>query len=130
MRMTATYAAAAYFPVYYSRAFPEDTTYFSITHAFCILGGGGVSAYVGGRVADRYGPRQPSILASLPGYGGVIAVLPLAAACFTQHFQFAMFMLAAQYLFAECWLGPGMTLLQVCVYIYCCRFVIYICVYI
>lgn len=113
MRMTATYAAAAYFPVYYSRAFPQDATYFSITHAFCILAGGGISAYLGGRVADRYGPRQPSVLASLPGSGGLLAIIPLALACFTMNFQFAMFMLAAQYFCAECWLGPGMTLLQV-----------------
>eukprot|EP00615_Pteridomonas_danica_P006404 CAMPEP_0114329670 /NCGR_PEP_ID=MMETSP0101-20121206/1221_1 /TAXON_ID=38822 ORGANISM="Pteridomonas danica, Strain PT" /NCGR_SAMPLE_ID=MMETSP0101 /ASSEMBLY_ACC=CAM_ASM_000211 /LENGTH=428 /DNA_ID=CAMNT_0001459389 /DNA_START=350 /DNA_END=1636 /DNA_ORIENTATION=- len=112
MRMTATYAAAAYFPVYFSREFPEYTSSFSIVHALCILGGGGLSAYFGGRAADRYGPRKPSVLASLPSGGGMMAIIPLGLACFTSNFPFAMSMLALQYFFAECWLGPGMTLLQ------------------
>jgi len=59
--------------------------------------------------------KYPSFLAWIPAMGGVLAVPPLALALQPlphSSFGYAMVLLGAQYLFSECWLGPGMTLLQ------------------
>jgi hypothetical protein len=113
-RMGATVAAAAYFPVYFTRAFPAESEHFGAAHALAILVGGGSSCYAGGCLADRWQTSSdPSALAWLPGAGGLLAVpLLLLSLRAANSFAGSMWLLGLQYLAAECWLGPGMTLLQ------------------
>ena len=112
-RMAATFAAAAYLPVYFTRAYPESSAHFGRAHAAAILLGGGTSCYAGGRMADAWAPSHPPALAWLPAAGGAVAVVPLLLALRAAGgFGASVGWLGAGYLCAECWLGPGMTLLQ------------------
>ncbi len=61
LRMCATYATAAYLPVFFAREWPSEDSNFSLAHAACLLLGGGASSLIGGRMADTYGAKEPRV---------------------------------------------------------------------
>jgi hypothetical protein len=112
-RTAATVLAAAYFPVYFARAFPTHASAFGWAHAAVILVGGGGASFWGGRVADFGAARDPPALAWLPGLGALASSAPAVAALHCHSFPGAVALLLLFYGSGECWLGPAMTLLQV-----------------
>jgi hypothetical protein len=112
-RTAATVLAAAYFPVYFARAFPTHASAFGWAHAAVILVGGGGASFWGGRVADFWAARDPPALAWLPGLGALASSAPAVAALHCHSFPGAVALLLLFYGSGECWLGPAMTLLQV-----------------
>jgi hypothetical protein len=62
---------------------------------------------MGGRIADKFGATNPTVLAWLPAVGGLAAIGPLYLALHATSFVSAVGLLGLQYLVAECWLGPG-----------------------
>jgi hypothetical protein len=45
--------------------------------------------------------------------GGLLALVPMVGVVWAPTFAFAMIALLLEYLLAECWLGPVITMLQV-----------------
>jgi len=112
-RTASTVLAASYFPVFFARAFPMQVNMLGWAHALVILVGGGGSSFLGGRMADFWSARNLPALAWLPGFGALASALPAVAALHCGSFSGAMLLLLLFYGCSECWLGPGMTLLQV-----------------
>jgi hypothetical protein len=112
-RTASTVLAASYFPVFFARAFPKQVSMLGWAHAVVILVGGGGSSFLGGRMADFWSARNVPALAWLPGLGALASAIPAVAALHCGSFSGAMLLLLLFYGFGECWLGPGMTLLQV-----------------
>ena len=57
--------------------------------------------------------RNEGILGYLPALGSAAAILPLTVVLFSSSFGVSVTALFLTYLTGECWLGPGMALLQV-----------------
>ncbi|KAG5181996.1 major facilitator superfamily domain-containing protein [Tribonema minus] len=113
VRYMAGYTIGTFMPVFYGARFPDDADVYSYLNASIIAIGGAVSAYVGGRTADRWaaaGQRRAYLL--IPGAGAAAAVPLLAAALYAPSFGLSMAALFAEYLCAEVWSGPAVSALQ------------------
>ena len=113
VRYMAGYALGAFLPVYYRTAFPENGAQFSVYNAFIVGGCGLASALLGGSIADKLaktgGARARALV---PGVGALIGAVFLALALTTDSFALSMVFLGFEYLFAEAWFGPTLSLLQ------------------
>lgn len=115
LRMVGTTTMAAYLPVLVQRAFLPHVEQFSLLNALGYSVCGSLSSSFGGLAAGFLAQhrRGPAALAMLPALGVAAAVVPLAVTVLSPSFWVAMVTLLLQYLLAECWLGPGMAVLQV-----------------
>uniref|UniRef100_A0A7S2Y1D3 Major facilitator superfamily (MFS) profile domain-containing protein n=1 Tax=Fibrocapsa japonica TaxID=94617 RepID=A0A7S2Y1D3_9STRA len=113
MRYIGGNAISAYLPVYFDAAFPEQSKAYSYINASVVAFGGALSSYMGGWIADRWemsGGRHARVW--VPALGSLLAcpfvVLTMAAS----NFHVAMMGLYFEFLFAECWFGPTMSVIQ------------------
>eukprot|EP00640_Fibrocapsa_japonica_P001666 CAMPEP_0113938068 /NCGR_PEP_ID=MMETSP1339-20121228/4488_1 /TAXON_ID=94617 /ORGANISM="Fibrocapsa japonica" /LENGTH=497 /DNA_ID=CAMNT_0000941003 /DNA_START=447 /DNA_END=1940 /DNA_ORIENTATION=+ /assembly_acc=CAM_ASM_000762 len=112
LRMMATYSHAAFVPIFYRREFPHEIYWFSELNAWGTCITGLLSSYYGGVLADKYAALDPGYLAWVPAIGAAISAPLNFLALYSTSFNASLgFMLLAT-LFSECWLGPGMTILQ------------------
>jgi len=122
---------------YYKQAFPDNASEYAVVNALIVGGMGLTSALLGGYIADGLGTwmketkeESPSGVSSivheyfdeqtipllLPIVGSTLAIpawyLTTHTAASTDAFEIAMFWLAIEYLVAECWFGPTISVLQ------------------
>ncbi|KAG5189317.1 major facilitator superfamily domain-containing protein [Tribonema minus] len=112
LRMIGTWVGAAYLPTYFHRAYPAYESQYSVINGVIVAAGGVLSSSVGGALADRWGKRSPGGYAWVPALGAALGLMPAGVALFCGNFYVSMAALGAQNLLAECWLGPGMAILQ------------------
>lgn len=99
-------------PSYFGNVYKEDKKLYSVLNAFIVSLCGFVSSLGGGLISDKlekqgnyYAKAQVCIAAAALG-------LPCIALCclFTNSFYFSISMLGLEYLVAECWFGPAITM--------------------
>ncbi len=114
IRMVSTWVAASYLPIYFGRAFHDRLSDFQLWYAVFLTVGGSCSSMVGGMISSRWNRACPGgwSVALFPAITSLIAIIPLATALYANDFNVSMASMALQLLLAECWLGPGMALLQ------------------
>ncbi|XRA95899.1 MFS domain-containing protein [Pycnococcus provasolii] len=113
VRYMAGYTLGAFLPVYYRTAFPDYGTQFSVYNALIVGGCGLTSALLGGAIADRLaaggGARSRALV---PAFGAFTGAGFLFLALTTDNFVLSMVFLGLEYICAENWFGPTLSLLQ------------------
>lgn len=117
LRFMGGYAIGSYLPVYFSRRYPDLKNQYSLINAFVISIGGAISSFGGGRLTDylvsKAGKEKGAhIRALIPALGCILGLPFFAGTVLADNFYVAMTCLFFEYLFAECWLGPAMAVLQ------------------
>ncbi len=117
LRFMGGYAIGAYLPIYFSRQFPDLKNQYSLLNAFVISVGGAISSFGGGRLTDylvnKAGKDKGAyIRALIPALGCILGLPFFAGTILADNFYVAISCLFFEYLFAECWLGPAMAVLQ------------------
>eukprot|EP00612_Vaucheria_litorea_P003576 CAMPEP_0171462658 /NCGR_PEP_ID=MMETSP0945-20130129/6603_1 /TAXON_ID=109269 /ORGANISM="Vaucheria litorea, Strain CCMP2940" /LENGTH=442 /DNA_ID=CAMNT_0011989219 /DNA_START=64 /DNA_END=1392 /DNA_ORIENTATION=- len=113
VRFAAGYVIGGYLPSFFSEKFPDDSSLYSYLNASVVSIGGATSAYLGGKIADKWlikGEYRANVF--VPGIGALAAIPALAAVLYSSNFSQSMASLFVEYLFAECWFGPAMSALQ------------------
>jgi len=115
-RFCAGFGLAVWKAPFYLGKFPELADEFSLVNAGIVAAGGGMSAVVGGRLADalaeRSSGRPEAARMMVPIWGSFLAAPMLAAALRAETLPVSLGFLLAEYLVAECWVGPTIA----CVY--------------
>ncbi len=114
LRMISTWVATSYFPIYFNRAYQDRLPDFQLWYAVLLTVGGSFSSMIGGIISCQWNRTYPGGggVALFPAITSVLAIIPLAITLYANDFNMSMIALALQLLLAECWLGPGMALLQ------------------
>ena len=116
-RLFAGFAIGAWSAPYYRSAFPSNAAQYSFINALIVAGAGSLSTVAGGVMADaatnsRSAEAKPHRAALLPIIGSLAAIPFWVAAVRSTSFNLAMAGLLAAYLFAECWYGATIAMLQ------------------
>ncbi|KAH8047175.1 sphingolipid transporter [Aureococcus anophagefferens] len=99
-------------------AFPARAADLGLGYAFVVGGAGFASALLGGAAADALAARAPpgrekAARALVPVVGSLLAApLWVAALLRAPTFEWAVGLLALEFLAAECWIGPTTALIQ------------------
>ncbi len=114
IRMVSTWVATSYFPIFFNRAYQDRSPDFQLWYAILLTIGGSFSSMIGGIISYHWNRVYPGGggVALFPAITSVLAIIPLAIALYANDFNMSMIGLALHLLLAECWLGPGMALLQ------------------
>ena len=106
------YAIGFYMPLYFGKIYPDDQTLYSYLNAFVVSFGGFISAYGGGILSDRlevYSYKAKAYICIVGSFLGV----PTIAVCtlYQKSFGVSITFLFFEYLVAECWNSPAITML-------------------
>ncbi len=112
LRFFGGFAIGAYAPQFYKRKFPDDNDLYSILNAFVVSFGGALSAFTGGKLADYFGAKSFSNRLRIPAFGALLGYPPLLLALYSDSFGLSILGLLISYIFAECWFGPVLSVLQ------------------
>ncbi|CAM9202297.1 unnamed protein product, partial [Sphacelaria rigidula] len=113
VRYMAGYAIASYLPDFYSEIYPDDNTVYSYLNASVVSVGGALSSYLGGLFADRWEQAGESRARMyIPAIGALLAIPTFLGVILVPSFYGSMFFLFLEYLVAECWFGPAISVLQ------------------
>jgi len=113
VRFMAGYALGAYLPEFYAVCFPEHIVVYSFFNATVVSFGGALSSFLGGRVADRWekaGNQRARL--HVPAIGALFGIPCAAFMLLTDNFYISLAALFCEYLVAECWFGPAVSILQ------------------
>ena len=104
---------------YYRLAFPDDSASYSVVNAFIVGICGVASGIFGGYLSDKAGEvakrrniDENAARMAVPIVGCLLAVPAWYFTVTADSFETAMLWLAVEYLVAECWFGPVVTVLQ------------------
>ena len=113
VRSMGTAAMLAFLPQFYAVCFPESLTTFSLVNAAAVAVGGTVSSSTGLRIVD-YWVRQGNGRARVyvPAVGALLSLPFAVVVLFYDDALASMAALVAMVLFAECWLSPAISVLQ------------------
>ncbi|CAM9103237.1 unnamed protein product [Ectocarpus sp. 13 AM-2016] len=113
VRFMAGYAIGSYLPDFFSQIYPNDNTIYSYLNASVVSVGGALSSYAGGYAADRWEKAgQHKARMYIPAIGALLGAPTFFLVIVTPNFYAAMFFLFVEYLVAECWFGPAISVLQ------------------
>mmetsp|Transcript_14925 Transcript_14925/g.35177 ORF Transcript_14925/g.35177 Transcript_14925/m.35177 type:complete len:318 (+) Transcript_14925:807-1760(+) len=117
LRFCAGFGIGVWAAPYFRQTFPEFAAEYAVTNAFVVGVGGLVSSLVGGRLADRLAESSlgASARAWVVAASCILAVPAWLAVIGAGTFQAAMTFLFVEYLVAEMWFGPTISILQSCV---------------
>ncbi|CAM9695078.1 unnamed protein product [Pylaiella littoralis] len=113
VRFMAGYAIGSYLPDFYSQVYPDFNTTYSYLNASVVSVGGALSSYAGGYAADRWekaGENRARMF--IPAIGALLGLPAFLLVIITPNFYASMFFLFLEYLVAECWFGPAISVLQ------------------
>lgn len=110
VRMMGTATVAAYLPVLMQRRFLPQLQPFALTNALGYALCGSLSSALGGFLTATQGVQ---LLAWVPALGIGLALVFVCVVVLCPSFHVCMVALLCFYLLGECWLGPGMAILQV-----------------
>jgi MFS family permease len=112
-RFMAGYAIGGYVPSFYGTVFADYDDTYSYLNAFVVATGGALSSYIGGRAADRWEKSgNPYARLDVPLIGSLLGIPTIALCVLSTNFYLSMFGLFLEYLTAECWFGPIISVIQ------------------
>eukprot|EP00904_Undaria_pinnatifida_P006879 jgi/Undpi1/3320/HiC_scaffold_15.g06693.m1 len=112
-RFMGGYTLISYLPDFYSQIYPDNNTAYSYLNASVVSIGGALSSYLGGYAADRWekaGEKRARMY--IAAIGTLLGVPAFLMVIVVPNFYASMFFLFLEYLFAECWYGPVVSVLQ------------------
>ncbi|CAM9443933.1 unnamed protein product [Phaeothamnion confervicola] len=112
-RFCAGYGIGVWSAPYFRGAFPGFEAQYAIINACVVAGGGVASSLLGGYLSDRFAAKDPRVRAWVPMAGSLLAIpCWMGAVSEIGGFYEAMAFLLVEYVVAECWFGPTVTILQ------------------
>jgi MFS family permease len=112
-RFLGGFAIGTFLPQYYRARFPDEVnTVYSTLNALIVSGGGLAAAYSGGLITDRLRKSTPSAAAIVPALGSLLALLPFFGVMYADNFYASLACLLLEYLLAEGWFGPALSIMQ------------------
>jgi len=112
LRFLGGFAIGNYLAVYYIRRFPENASAYSSLNALIVGLGGATSSYMGGFLSDRLKVRDARAVALVPAAASVLGYLPFFGLMVATDFRWSIFCLMLEYLIAESWFGPALSIMQ------------------
>ncbi|KAJ1449013.1 major facilitator superfamily domain-containing protein [Pelagophyceae sp. CCMP2097] len=118
LRFCAGFAIGVWALPCFRAQFPLRASEFGVLYAGVVGGCGALSALLGGFVADAAADRAPAWLgddaarALVPAAACLVAAPLWVAAVSSSSFEWAVALVAVEFLVAECWIGPTTALLQ------------------
>jgi len=112
IRFVGGLAIGTFLPLFFKGKFPDQGNTYSVINAFIVSVGGAISAYLGGFIVDNLRDRDVRAPALVPAIGSLLAIVPFLGVLYSSNFYVAMFCLFVEYLVAECWFGPAISVLQ------------------
>jgi len=113
LRFLGGYAIGSYLPKFFGRNFPAFSNQYGVINGIVTGLGGAISSFGGGKVTDVLATKNGTYMRALiPALGCLIGLPFFAGVVLIPNFYAAMVCLFFEYLFAECWLGPAMAILQ------------------
>lgn len=111
-RFFAGYAIGFYMPSYFLQNFPDDKNLYSALNAVVVSLCGFTSALVGGLISDYYEQKGIFMTKAYVCIGGSLLGVPTILLCClsNKNFPLALTGLALEYLVAESWIGPAITM--------------------
>lgn len=113
LRFLGGFAIGTFLPQYFKRRFPAQQAVYATLNALVVSLGGATSAYTGGYVSDRWKKsgdvRAPALVPALASLAGL---LPFVGVMYSPSFPVAMLCLLLEYLIAESWFGPAISIMQ------------------
>eukprot|EP00904_Undaria_pinnatifida_P006872 jgi/Undpi1/3314/HiC_scaffold_15.g06688.m1 len=103
----------SYLPDFYSQMYPDYNTIYSYLNASVVSFGGALSSYLGGLAADRWekaGEKRARMY--IAAIGALLGTPAFFLVIVVPSFYASMFFLLVEFLFAECWHGPVLSVLQ------------------
>ena len=85
---------------------------YSLLNAAVVSAGGALSSFLGGFLADRWAKKQVKARAWVPAIGSVLGFIPFIGTLYFENFYASIACLFFEYLFAECWFGPAISIIQ------------------
>lgn len=100
-------------PKYFGSVYKSDKDKYSVGNAFVVSMCGLASSLTGGIVSDYYEKKGVFMIKSYVCVLSALLGIPtIALCCLVQSsFWFSICMLGAEYLVAECWVAPAITML-------------------
>jgi len=106
------YAIGYYMPLYFGSIYPNKLNLYYSLNAFVVSVGGFTSAMTGGYLSDNYEKKYPRIKSIVCMAGSFLGCPTIALCCLVQtSFPASIVGLFFEYLFAECWSSPAITML-------------------
>lgn len=112
LRFWGGFSIGVYLPQYYNKAFPDDNEIYSVLNAAVISVGGALSAFFGGYISDLWSARDERARAWLPALGATLGLIPFIGVVYFQNFYASIACLFFEYILAECWFGPALSIIQ------------------
>lgn len=112
MRFVGGFAIGVYMPKYFKATWPSKNDQYSVLNAGVVSAGGALSAFIGGKLSDTLRKRDVRWSAWLPGLGAALGFLPFIGVMYSTNFYAAIAFYFFEYLFAECWFGPAISIVQ------------------
>jgi len=112
LRFWGGFSIGVYLPQYYKARFPDDNKLYSILNAAVVSVGGALSAYFGGYIADKWSAKDQRARAWLPALGALLGLIPFIGVVYFENFYASIACLFVEYIFAECWFGPALSIIQ------------------
>ncbi|CAM9252164.1 unnamed protein product [Ascophyllum nodosum] len=111
-RFCAGFGIGVWCAPFFRGRFPSFTSEFSVFNAFVVAAGGLTSSFLGGFISDKYSAQDPRVRAWVPMVGSILAVPCWMGVVSGADFYVSLAFLLAEYVVAECWFGPTVTILQ------------------
>jgi len=112
LRFIGGFSIGAFLPLFYKRQFEDYNDEYSILNAAVISVGGALSSFLGGFIADRWSRTQIKARAWVPAIGSLLGFFPFVGVLYASNFYVSIVCLFFEYLFAECWFGPAISIIQ------------------
>ena len=113
LRYMGGYVIAGYLPALFASVFPNFDDQYSYINAYVVAGGGFISSWLGGMLADKWRAVEPRARMYLPVCGCFGSLPFMAICCLASDFYVSIFLgLFVEYLIAECWFGPVVATMQ------------------
>ena len=111
-RLFGGYAIAFYQPIFFDENYTDDEEEFSDFNAVTCSVLGLISSLVGGVLSDRFRRHDPKTKANVCMASSILAA-PFITLCFvvSNNFWVSLTMLGFNYMFAEAWVSPAITML-------------------
>ena len=106
------YAIGFFMPKYFGKVYPTFKDQYSIGNAFVVSICGFISALTGGVVSDKLENNKNYMgKAYVCMFAGIMGLPTIAGCTLIQgNFWVSLSSLGLEYLFAECWVGPAITM--------------------
>jgi len=112
LRFLGGFSIGAFMPIFYKREFESYQDEYSYLNAGVVSAGGALSSYLGGYLSDLWTKKEPKARAWVPAIGSILGLVPFIGAVFAPNFYSSIACLLLAYIFAECWFGPAISIIQ------------------